>query len=90
MARHIGEQLRAPVIELDSLYWGPGWKRVPRKLFRKRIQDRLEAQSWVVDGDYSAVRDLVWSKADALIWLDYPFRLILWRLAVRTWKRVVN
>ena len=29
-------------------------------------------------------RDLVWGRADTLLWLDYPLRLVLYRLARRT------
>ena len=36
-----------------------------------------------MDGNYRAVRDIVWGRADTLVWLDYPFPLVLWRLTRR-------
>jgi hypothetical protein len=33
------------------------------------------------------VRDLVWGRADLIVWLDYPLRLVLARYARRTWRR---
>jgi hypothetical protein len=47
--------------------------------------------AWVCDGNYSPVRDLVWGRADALVWLDYPmglvFRRVLWRTLRRSLSR---
>ena len=42
----------------------------------------------MVDGNYGRVRDLVWARADTVIWLDYPLGITLGRLAVRTYRRV--
>ncbi len=39
-------------------------------------------------GNYSSARDLTWTRADTLIWLDYPFRIIFWRLLRRTIRRI--
>jgi hypothetical protein len=36
------------------------------------------------------VRDIVWRRADTLVWLDYPFLLVLGRLLWRTIRRVVT
>jgi hypothetical protein len=38
---------------------------LPVPEFRARVADFTAAPRWVVDGNYSAVRDLVWSRADA-------------------------
>jgi hypothetical protein len=42
----------------------------------------------VVDGNYGIVRDLVWARADTVVWLDYPLRTILWRYLTRTLRRI--
>jgi len=42
-----------------------------------------------VAGNYSAVCDIVWQRAEAIIWLDYPFHIVFWRLLVRTIRRAV-
>jgi len=36
------------------------------------------------------VRDLIWRRADTLVWLDYRLSLIMWRLIVRTFRRVAT
>jgi hypothetical protein len=84
LARVLAERLGAPMVELDAFQWGPGWTRVPRSLFRDRASAALAADRWVAAGNYPRHRDVVWARADTLVWLDYPLRLVLCRLARRT------
>jgi adenylate kinase family enzyme len=82
------QTLDAPHIELDALHWEPNWVEAPNDLFRERVKQLLQGDSWVVDGNYHQVRDIVWSRADTVVWLDYPFRIIIARLARRTLRRI--
>src|SRR5436190_7080195 len=84
MARRLAERLSVPHIELDALHWGPNWTEEPDEVFRERADRLLVGDSWAVDGNYAAVRDIVWSRADTIVWLDYSLPLILWRLTRRT------
>jgi hypothetical protein len=58
------------------------------EVFRDRVRRVVAGERWVVDGNYSKVRDLVWERADTVIWLDYAFPLIFARLLRRTVARV--
>lgn len=88
LGRRAAEKLGLPLVDLDELHWMPGWKaRLPDE-FHELTEQATDQESWVVCGNYSHVRDAVWPKADALIWLDYPFMLVLRRLLVRTFKRI--
>lgn len=79
-----------PHIELDGLHWDPGWTEVPDAVMRERVRRVLETtDGWVMDGNYSAVRDLVWSRADTVVWLDFPLQTILARYLRRTVRRLV-
>ncbi len=80
--------LDAPHVELDALHWEPNWVEAPNDLFRERVKQSLQGDSWVADGNYHQVRDIVWSRADTVVWLDYPFRTIIARLAKRTLRRI--
>ncbi len=90
LAQYLGRRLAVPHIECDALFWGPGWQPIPRDDFRGRVAAAMDAPAWVIDGNYSSVRDLVWPRATALVWLDYPLPLVLWRLARRTPRRVIS
>lgn len=87
-ARELAGRLGARYVELDALHWDPGWSAAPRELFRQRAAEALLIDGrWVADGNYRQVRDICWGRADTLVWLDYPFLLVLWRLTRRTlWR----
>jgi adenylate kinase family enzyme len=89
-ARKTSRLLSAPHIELDALHWEPNWVEAPNDLFRERVKQSLQGDSWVVDGNYHQVRDIVWSRSDTVVWLDYPFRTIIARLARRTLRRILT
>lgn len=89
LAHRISQHLAIPHVELDALHWEPNWTLASIEVFRDRISHALSSNSWVVDGNYSKVRDMVWSRADTVVWLDYPLPVIMGRLLRRTWQRVV-
>src|SRR5262245_57167560 len=83
--------LRIPHVELDALHWDADWEPAPRDVFRSRVREAIGADRWVVDGNYSkSARDLVWERADTIIWLDFSFTVTLGRLLHRTLYRLVT
>lgn len=79
LAQQVGRQLGIAHVELDALHWEPNWIPASPEVFRARVTEALKGDRWVADGNYSSVRDLVWGRADTVVWLDYPFGLVLWR-----------
>jgi hypothetical protein len=79
-----------PFVELDALAWGPNWTLVPVEVFKERVARAVEGESWVIDGNYAGrgARDLVWPRADTVIWLDPPITAIFPRLFQRLVRRV--
>ena len=55
---------------------------------RARVTSAIAGETWVVDGNYAVVRDLVWARADTVVWLDLPLRTVLRRYATRTVRRI--
>ncbi len=87
LARQLAAALGVPHVELDSLYFGPDFSTSPLPVLRERTSAAIAGDRWVMDGNKRAVRDLVWPRADTIIWLDYPVYLTLWRLAKRARRR---
>lgn len=90
LAAKLSRQGKLPHIELDALFWGPDWTETPPEEFRARVDDATRANRWVCDGNYSPIRDLVWQRADTLVWLDYSLTLVGWRAVRRTLGRSVS
>ena len=89
LVREIVRKIRADHIELDALFHGPDWEATPDDFFAKRDRERMEAESWVVDGNY-ANRAGQFERADLIIWLDYPSRIVLSRILRRTLRRLLT
>jgi adenylate kinase family enzyme len=89
LARQIARHFQIPHIELDTLHWEPNWTPAAPEMFRQRVREAVAGNRWVVDGNYGGVgvRDIVWSQADTVVFLDYSFWLaiVLWML--RTYQQ---
>jgi adenylate kinase family enzyme len=90
LAAELGRRLAAPHLELDSVFHQPGWEPLPVEDFRARVAEFVAGERWVVDGNYSAVQDLVWQRADTVVWLDPPRRRVMRQLIWRTVRRAVT
>ena len=89
-AQALARGLNFPHVELDSLHWQQNWIPRPPEEFRALTAEALAKDCWITDGNYGAVRDLVWSRATTIIWLNYSFPVVLWRALVRTIRRVLT
>ncbi len=89
LARQISQRLAIPHVELDALHWKPNWTEATIEVFGARVEAALSGDAWVVDGNYSKIRPLVWSRADTIVWLDYSFAIVMRQILQRTIRRVV-
>jgi adenylate kinase family enzyme len=90
LARRIASRLELPHIELDAINWQSGWHDLTRhdpQEFVRRVTEAIQAEAWVVDGNYGPVRDRVWQRATHLVWLDYERPVIMARVISRTFLR---
>jgi adenylate kinase family enzyme len=86
LARGLG----CPFLELDSVFHQADWVPLALDSFRAQVADFAAGERWVIDGNYSKVRDLVWARADTVVWLDLPRRVVMRRLVWRTLRRVAG
>ncbi len=75
---------------MDALFWGPNWTQSPDDVLRARVADAVQGDRWVIDGNYSRVQSIIWDRVDTVVWMDYPFRTVLWQLFWRTLRRVIS
>ena len=87
LAEQLADRLGLNFVELDALHWQANWTPATLEVFRERVKTATSAKSWVVAGNYHVVRDLIWPRAEAVVWLDYSFPVVFWRLLTRTIRR---
>jgi len=90
LARSLAGTLGVPHVELDAVYHQPGWTPLEVEEYRRRVVEATERRAWVVDGNYSAVQDIVWGRADTVVWFDLPLSVVMSRTVRRTVRRVVT
>ncbi len=88
LARNLSQRLGLIHVELDALHWEANWTEVSSEVMYARTDAALPVDSrWAVDGNYSVVREIVWRRADSILWLDYPLGLALRQLWGRSYRR---
>lgn len=90
LARNLAAILDCPWLELDSVYHQAGWTPLEAGEFRRRVTATADGERWVIDGGYSAVRPVIWARADTVIWIDLPRRVLMRRVIWRTLRRTAG
>ena len=82
-AKQLGERLKLNVIHLDALYWKPGWIEPPKDEWAATIDELLTREAWIMDGNYSSTMERRLAACDAVVFLDLPPHVCLWRVLMR-------
>jgi len=93
LARTLAKALDVKHIELDAHFHQPDWKSPPHDEFRPKIVALVDAEpnGWVVCGNYTQALDgELWRRADTVIFMDLPRRVIMPRVIRRTLRRVIT
>jgi adenylate kinase family enzyme len=90
LARRLAARLDSDFLELDALFWDAKWTPASPEVFRARVDTAIAGPAWVAAGNYGRVRDLLWPRATAIVWLDYALPLVVWGLTARTLRRAVT
>jgi adenylate kinase family enzyme len=88
LAAKISATLRVPHTEIDALHHGPGWTK--RQEFESEVAEFAAQECWITEWQYHSVRDLLASRAEVLIFLDYSRPLVMSRVVKRTVRRVTT
>ncbi len=75
-------------IELDALYWHPGWVGTPMDEFAEKVkQEMTKHDQWIICGNYNVIKNITLPQATAIIWLKLPLYKVFWRGLKRSLKR---
>ena len=83
VAGRISELTGLPVVHLDQLFWEPGWKLRKREDYLRLVEAAIEEESWIIDGNCVPTLSKRLQRADAVLFLDLPTRICLWRVLKR-------
>ena len=85
VALALGAAFGLPVVHLDRLAWGPGWRLEPPDVLAAREAAVIAGDRWVIDGGYLSSPSFATraARADLIVQADAPLIVCLWRIARR-------
>lgn len=85
LATRLAVHLEYPRVELDELYYGPGW--TVRQDFSENASRALASPTWVTEWQYLDDVPFLAERVDLIIWLDYPRWLTFLSVLLRSTLR---
>lgn len=90
LARQLAHTLGVPHVELDGIYHQPNWTPLDPEEFAQKVREVAAGPAWVIDGNYSSIRYIVWARADTVVVLDLPRWRVMSQLLARTLRRAIT
>lgn len=87
VGEQLAEALELSFVELDALYWKPGWVGSEPEEFASKVEAATSGEGWIVAGNYHQAWPVYWPRVDTVVWLDLPLPLCLSRIVARSWRR---
>ena len=92
VGKAIAKTLDVPFVELDGIHHQPGWIELPAEELQARLRPIVDGDAWVIDGNYTSrgAQDLIWPRADTVVWLDLSRAEVMRRVIRRTIRRAAT
>lgn len=92
VASQIADRLNLPHLELDAVMHADGWNSTPDPEFQRIVGEFASNDHWVIDGNYTShgMVEVVWPRADTVVWTDMPRRVVMSQVIRRTLRRMVT
>ena len=85
-ARHLHACIGIPLFHLDQLNWNENKTTVEKEVFLKRVQDVIQKDSWIIDGNYGSSIEMRMQACDTVFFLDYPVDICIQGIHERVGK----
>ena len=90
VGKRIAERLNVPYIQLDELFWKPNWAESTDEELFPKLEKALSPDEWVLDGNYNRTTSIKWKRVQMVVFLDLPFRIVLYRIIKRSLHRGIR
>lgn len=78
---------KIPLYHLDLLNWNEDGINVKKSILLDRLEEILNMDSWIIDGNYGSSMEKRIIEADTIIFLDYPTTICLEGIRNRKGKK---
>lgn len=83
----LGEALGIEARQIDEFFWKPGWVKISNEALVEKLTPFIGRDEWILDGNYQRMQPHIFPRATMVIWLDYSFARIMYRITKRTVSR---
>ena len=90
LANQLSEKLNLPFFASDHFYWKSDWKHSPPEEVHQNVKHIVDQEAWILDGNFDDMREMVWKRAECIIWLDYSFWTIIKQVVFRNFRWMIS
>ena len=76
-SRALHDKTNIPLFHLDMLYWNADKTIVPKPIFLERLQNIMEQDAWIIDGNYGSTMEIRMKACDKIFFLDYSTEICI-------------
>ncbi|GAB3485258.1 P-loop NTPase family protein [Marinomonas epiphytica] len=92
LSQQLATELNLPLYALDTILYQPNGNEIPLNEYQSIHNDILNQPTWIIEGfaPFSAIPSFYerLSKADTLIYIDFPYSLTYWLVTKRFIKGI--
>lgn len=70
-AKQLAVHTGLPLVHLDAYYWQPNWQKPTDEQWQETLQNLLNKECWIMDGNYRSTLAERLQYADTVFFLDY-------------------
>ncbi len=85
-SKALAEKLNLPLVHLDKIFWCGKWHHISKENFDKILEEELQKDSWIIDGNYNRTIPRRLKECDTVFYFDLPIITCLWNSTKRVIK----